>query len=127
MQARGFGRIVNVGSMAAEMGAHGQVAYGAAKAALVGMTRSVAAEAAPRGVTCNLVQLGLIDTERIAAAVDPRVQRRVLANVAVGRMGTTGEAAHAVAMLCMPRASYVTGAVLAVSGGMGVGLYAREV
>jgi len=125
MKARGFGRIVHVGSIAAETGATGQVVYTATKSALIGLTRSVAAEAARAGITCNLVEPGLIATERIAEAVAPHWQERLLANNAVGRAGTAEEVAAAVAFLCSPAASYITGASLPVTGGQNLGLYAR--
>lgn len=127
MKRRGFGRIVNVGSVAAGTGALGQVAYAAAKSALVGMTRSVAAEAADSGVTCNLVEPGLIATERIAENVADIWQQRILANTAMGRAGTPQEVAAVIGFLASPAASYVTGAVIPVSGGLGIGLYARDV
>lgn len=126
MKSRGFGRIVSIGTIAASHGADGQVAYSTAKAALVGLTKSLAAETARYGVTANLVEPGLIATERIAEAVEPRFQRRLLANVALGRAGSSEDVAHLVAFLCSPRAAYITGTVLSVSGGFGVGLYARE-
>lgn len=126
MKARGFGRIVSIGTIAAAHGAEGQVAYSTAKSALLGFTKSLAAECARHGVTVNLVEPGLIATERIAEAVEPRFQERLLANVALGRAGAAEEVANAVAFLCSPRAAYITGEVLRVSGGFGVGLYARE-
>jgi 3-oxoacyl-[acyl-carrier protein] reductase len=126
MKERGFGRIVSIGTIAAETGADGQVPYATAKAALVGLTKSVASESARFGVTCNLVHPGLIATERIAESVAPEYQRRILANTAAGRPGTPKDVAQLVAFLCSARASHVTGAAIPVSGGFGLGLYARD-
>ena len=81
MKARRFGRIVCVGSMAGELGGAGQAPYAIAKAALVGLIRTVAVEAAAYGVTANVVQPGLIDTERVAEAIDPQVRERLVRGV----------------------------------------------
>jgi NAD(P)-dependent dehydrogenase (short-subunit alcohol dehydrogenase family) len=123
MKQRGFGRIVNVGTVAASRGALRQAPYATAKAALGGLTRSVALEGARHGVTCNELELGLILTERIADAVPEDVQRALVANTAAGRPGTVEEVAAVVRFLCSPRASYVTGATIPVSGGFGLGLF----
>jgi 3-oxoacyl-[acyl-carrier protein] reductase len=119
MKAR-FGRIVNMGSVVGLAGSAGQVNYAAAKAGLVGLTRSVARELASRNVTCNLVAPGPITTamtdalspERIAAITDA---------VPLGRMGSVDEVAATVAFLCGEGASYITGAVIPVDGGLGLG------
>lgn len=126
MKARGFGRIINVGSAAGHLGGAGQVAYSTAKAGLVGLTVSVAIECARRGVTCNLLELGLIRTERVHEAISAEVRAHIARNTPVGRPGTVEEVAHAARFLASPRASYVTGAVLPVSGGLGLGLYPEQ-
>ena len=122
MKKQGFGRIVHIGSIVATLGSHGQAAYCAAKSALVGLTRTIALECSASGVTCNLVQLGLIDTERIASAVSPSVRKQIIDKSAVGRIGTVDEAAYVVACLASPRASFVTGAVINASGGLELGI-----
>ena len=126
MKQRGFGRVIQIGSVAAHFGAQGQVAYAAAKSSLVGLTRSVSAEGARHGVTANLVEPGLIDTERVAATIEPEWQRLLLMNTAMGRMGRPEEVACVVGFLASPCAGYVTGATIPVSGGFGLGLYPRE-
>lgn len=123
MKARGFGRIVNVGTVAASRGALRQVPYATAKSALAGMTKSVALEGARHGVTCNELELGLVLTERVVRVVPAEVREALVANTAVGRAGTVDEIAHAVRFLASPRAGYVTGVTLPVSGGFGLGLF----
>ena len=115
-----FGRIVNVGSVVGATGAPGQANYAAAKAGLVGLTRSLARELASRGVTCNLVAPGPITTAMTDALSDQR-QDELVALVPLGRMGTAEEVAAVIAFLCSDAASYVTGAVVPVDGGAGMG------
>jgi 3-oxoacyl-[acyl-carrier protein] reductase len=119
MRAR-YGRIVNVSSVVGQSGMAGQVNYAAAKAGLVGLTRSVARELAPRNVTCNLVAPGPIVTAMTDTMPDDW-RATAEASVPLGRFGTPQECAHVVAFLCSDAASYVTGAIVPVDGGLGMG------
>jgi NAD(P)-dependent dehydrogenase (short-subunit alcohol dehydrogenase family) len=125
MRARGFGRIVLVGSLAGTLGAHGQLAYAAAKAALAGLARTAALEGGRHGVTANVVELGPIDTPRVREAVRPEIVDALAAGTAVGRLGTVDEVAAVVGFLCSADAGYVTGAVIPVGGGLGTGVTRR--
>ena len=117
----GEGRVVLISSVAAESGIPGQVAYGASKAGLVGMARTLAAEWAAHGIRCNVVMPGFIGTPKVLG-MPAAVRTAVTAQVPLGRFGETAELAGAVAFLLSPAAAYITGAVLRVDGGYGLSL-----
>ncbi|MGH9027803.1 MAG: 3-oxoacyl-[acyl-carrier-protein] reductase [Acidimicrobiia bacterium] len=119
MRAR-HGRIVSVSSSSGHMGTPGQANYAAAKAGLVGLARSVARELAPRNVTCNVVAPGPIVTAMTEALTD-EWQSVAASAVPLGRLGTPEEVAAVVTFLCSDAAGYVTGAVVPVDGGLGMG------
>jgi 3-oxoacyl-[acyl-carrier protein] reductase len=115
-----WGRIVNVASVVALLGSPGQANYAAAKAGLIGLTRSLARELGARNITANVVAPGPIDTDMLAAAGGARVEDLVT-QVPTGRIGRPEEVAAAIAFLCSDRAAYINGAVLPVDGGLGMG------
>ena len=116
MKAR-HGRIINVGSVVGASGNAGQANYTAAKAALVGFTKSLAQEVGSRDITVNCVAPGFIDTEMTRALPDAQ-RDKLLERIPLGRLGAPDDIAHAVAYLASDAASYVTGATLHVNGGM---------
>ena len=119
MRAR-WGRIVNVSSVSAYAGAPGQANYAAAKAGLVGLTRAVARELASRQITCNVVAPGPIVTD-MTAALPAEWRATMEATVPLGRLGDAADVASLVAFVCSEAAGYMTGAVLPVDGGLGMG------
>ena len=116
MKAR-YGRIVNISSVVGVYGNAGQVNYAAAKAGVIGMTKSVAKELGSRGITCNAVAPGFIETDMTAALTDD-VKEMIAAGITLGRLGQVEDIAEAVAFLASDKASYITGQVLEVAGGL---------
>jgi len=115
------GRIVLISSVVGFLGSPGQVNYGAAKAGLVGLARSLAREVGSRGITVNVVAPGVVETDMIATLGQQRVEQ-LRSMVPLGRVAEADEVAGAVAFLASDDAAYVTGAVLAVDGGLAMGL-----
>ena len=116
MKAR-HGRIVNIGSVVGSSGNAGQANYAAAKAALIGFTKSLAQEVGSRNITVNCVSPGFIDTDMTKALPDA-AREALLGKIPLGRLGSPGDIAHAVAFLVGPGGGYVTGTTLHVNGGM---------
>jgi 3-oxoacyl-[acyl-carrier protein] reductase len=115
-----FGRIVNIGSVVGSVGGAGQANYSAAKAGLIGLTRATARELASRGITCNVIAPGPIATAMTDALPEDR-RTELAAAVPLTRFGTPEEVAATVAFLASDAAGYITGAVVPVDGGLGMG------
>ena len=116
MVARGWGRIVNIGSINGQAGQYGQVNYAAAKAGIHGFTKALAQEGAKKGVTVNAIAPGYIDTDMVAA-VPEAVLDKIVAKIPVGRLGKAYEIARGVAFLVSDDAGFVTGSTLSMNGG----------
>ncbi len=116
MRARGFGRIVNIGSINGQKGQLGQSNYAAAKAGVIGLSKSVALENAAKGITCNVVAPGYIRTDMVAA-VPETVLQKIVAQIPVGRLGEVEEIARCVVFLASDQAGFITGSTLTANGG----------
>jgi acetoacetyl-CoA reductase len=116
MLERGWGRIVNIGSINGQAGQYGQVNYAAAKSGIHGFTKALAQEGAKKGVTVNAIAPGYIDTDMVAA-VPADVLAKIVAKIPVGRLGQANEIARGVKFLCSEDGGFVTGSTLSINGG----------
>jgi acetoacetyl-CoA reductase len=116
MAARGWGRIVNIGSINGQAGQYGQVNYAAAKSGIHGFTKALAQEGARKGVTVNAIAPGYIDTDMVAAVPEP-VLEKIVAKIPVGRLGQAEEIARGVAFLTSDEGGFVTGSTMSINGG----------
>jgi len=116
MKERGWGRIVNIGSINGQAGQYGQVNYAAAKSGIHGFTKALAQEGARFGITVNAIAPGYIDTEMVAA-VPENVLEKIVARIPVGRLGHASEIARAVAFLASEDGGFVTGSTMSINGG----------
>ena len=111
------GRIINISSVVGQMGNAGQINYAAAKAGLIGMTKSAAKELGSRSVTVNAVAPGFIETDMTASLAED-VRKAYVSAIPLGRLGSAQDVADAVAFLASDKAAYITGQVIAVNGGL---------
>ena len=116
MRERGFGRIVNIGSVNGQAGQYGQVNYAAAKSGIHGFTKALAQEGAAKGVTVNAIAPGYIDTDMVRA-VPERVLEKIISGIPVGRLGHAEEIARGVLFLVADEAGFVTGSTMSINGG----------
>ena len=117
MLKKRYGRIINITSVVGEMGNPGQINYSSAKAGIIGFTRSAAKEFASRGVTVNAVSPGFVETD-ITAPIPEEMKSAYLESIPLGRYGTVEDISGAVVFLASEKASYITGEVIRVNGGL---------
>ena len=118
LRAKESGRIINMTSVVGEMGNAGQIAYAASKAGLIGLTMATAKELASRGVTCNAIAPGFIETDMTSESLPEAQRTKLLEGIPLGRIGKAEEVADTAAFLAGPEAAYVTGQVIRVNGGL---------
>lgn len=116
MNTRGFGRIVNIGSINGQGGQYGQVNYAAAKSGIHGFTKALAQEGASKGITVNAIAPGYTDTDMVSA-VPANVLEKIVAKIPVGRLGKADEIARGVLFLIADDAGFITGSTLSINGG----------
>ena len=116
MRERGWGRIVNIGSINGQAGQYGQVNYAAAKSGIHGFTKALAQEGAAKGITVNAIAPGYIDTDMVRA-VPPNVLEKIVAKIPVGRLGQASEIARGVLFLVADEGGFITGSTLSINGG----------
>ena len=116
MRERGFGRIVNIGSVNGQAGQYGQVNYAAAKSGIHGFTKALAQEGAAKGITVNAIAPGYIDTDMVRA-VPANVLEKIIAKMPVGRLGKASEIARGVLFLVSDEGGFITGSTLSINGG----------
>ncbi|MEL6375311.1 MAG: SDR family oxidoreductase, partial [Pseudomonadota bacterium] len=117
MRNNGFGRIISVSSINGRKGQFGQANYSAAKAGLLGFTKAVALEGAAKGITCNVIAPGYINTEMVQAVPKEVLDTKILPLIPTGRLGTAEEIARCVTFLAADDAGFITGACLDANGG----------
>jgi acetoacetyl-CoA reductase len=116
MRERGFGRIINIGSVNGQAGQYGQVNYAAAKSGIHGFTKALAQEGAAKNITVNAIAPGYVDTDMVRA-VPPAVLEKIIAKIPVGRLGRAEDIARCVMFLIADEADFITGSTLSVNGG----------